>query len=178
MTSTSASPVAHDAVDGVPGEQFGALVSAPVTGAWAYCVDDNVRFGKGWWPFYRADGLTGRLRPTRVRLAPDTAYQSWHNEYVLLDPVERSRCRASLTLFVRKQGLGGFVLPDVRTDLDIRSGSFTFPRPVPDALIAQAQEKATKILDFLRAARTERRTADQPMTAYELHLRRLDADDR
>jgi len=46
-------------------------------------VDDyGIGYGPGWWPYYRNG------KPESVRLAPDTAFYAWRDQYVLVGPAD------------------------------------------------------------------------------------------
>jgi hypothetical protein len=149
-----------------PVPHFDPYGQPPPAGDWEYVLDDfGVSYGPGWWPLYR-DGT-----PCGVRLAPDTEYRSWRNEYVTLRPGTGARTVAQVTLYCRRQGLGAMVL-DARIGIDLRERTVTVVSDLsdcPDEVRQQAHDKAAKLLRFLLAQRHARRTgATRPVTAYEL----------
>lgn len=142
-------------------EKFDGWAIAPPEGDWEYELDDfGVTFGSGWWPFYK-DG-----KPAAVRLAPDTAYQSWRNEYVLLWSDGDATAHAGLKLWRRPQGMGGMVAR-ARVTIDIRGKRATVGTACPSDLLEQAEAKAERLLRFILMARGERRADRRLITAHE-----------
>ncbi|MGF6885003.1 hypothetical protein ABIA39_003422 [Nocardia sp. GAS34] len=142
-------------------------------GDWAYDLDDfDIHYGPGWWPFYTRYKPFAKpeiTRPIGVRLAPDTEYYSWRNEYVLLRPDLRNPVVVTglLRLFVRRQG-GGAICVDTRITVDMRAKGVHIPADCPHALRDQAQTKGERILRFLLHHRARRRAGDtRPVTAYD-----------
>jgi len=135
-------------------------------GDWAYEVDDfDIAYGPGWWPYHR-DG-----QPSGVRLAPNTRYWAWRNEYVLAHPTGRGpTVHAGLQLYERKQGMGAMIVR-CRVVLDLKHGSFTVDERCPPHLRPQADTKAQRLLDLILAARRERRRGQPaPLTAHQRWL--------
>ena len=176
------------------GTEFDMWAVAPPCEPWSYVLDDDgIRYRRGpfgWWPFaYAGEAREQSARRywsapadcgvACLRLAPDTEYRSWRNEYVLAEPDRTSPQLASarLTLWVRKQGLAGMVVR-CRVQLDLRAQAFTIDRAGHDwsaELTAQAETKAAKLLAFLAAARAERDATDGPevpVTAWDLDQER------
>lgn len=135
----------------------------PPSGEWAYVLDAfGVEYGRGWWPFYR-DG-----KPCGIRVAPDTDYRSWRNEYVTLWPDTDAGVTAKVTLYCRPQGLGAIVV-DARIHIDLRARTATLVTACPDEIREQAETKATRLLAVLLAQRRARRRGrPRPVTAHEL----------
>jgi hypothetical protein len=119
-----------------------------------------------------------------VRLAPDTEYCAAGQNYVTVWPDAREawKANADLHLYVRPQGHGAIVL-DCSVTIDLRDMAATvttwpidgspiaadgFSEDFPEALKAQAQEKATKIVALL-AEHIARRNAGKHKieTAHE-----------
>lgn len=154
-----------------PSATFDMYGNEPPPGDWSYIVDDTgTEYGPGWFPFYRSRLGEG---PQSVRLAPDTAYRAWRNEYVLLGPgrarsevEERQWAWADLTLYVRRQGMGAMVVRTI-VELNIKTREIIVAPDCPDALRAQADAKAERLLALILAARADRRTRDRPITAHE-----------
>lgn len=149
-----------------PMPYFDPYGQPPVTGDWEYVLDDfGVTYGPGWWPLYR-DGT-----PCSARLAPDTEYRSWRNEYVLLRPGTDAHAVAQVRLYCRRQGLGAIVV-DARIGIDLRERTAIVLSDLsgcPDEVRQQADGKAAKLLRFLLAQRRARRKkATQPVTAYQM----------
>ncbi|WP_225731074.1 MULTISPECIES: hypothetical protein [unclassified Nocardia] len=144
-------------------------------GEWSYILDDfGVVYGSGWWPFHaiRENLVTGvaTLGPTQIRVAPDTAYYSWQNQYVLLVPDLRDSalvtCR--IQLYVRPIA----VLVDRTVTLDLRAEQYQLdPRGCPPALFDQLDTKAQRLLRFVLAHRAARCCGESaPTTAYDRWL--------
>ncbi len=142
--------------------RFDMYAVPPPDGDWAYEVDDtDVTHGHGWWPFYRHG------HPDVVRLAPNTAYWAWHNEYVLLGPGKDATATARLTLYLAAQGMGGLVV-NTHVRLDLRTRTATVDRDCPPEVREQAQTKADRLLAAVLAARAERRRGRTgPTTAHD-----------
>lgn len=140
-------------------------------GDWSYALDAPPEvYGPGWYPFHRQvllrepdprnnvahvgrDVATDRTVPTSVRISPDVEFRSWRNEYVSLLPYHNdSRVKALTKLYVKPVTVR---LIEIVTDL--RERTVILPEGVPDALREQAEVKGQRILDFLNAARSERR---------------------
>jgi hypothetical protein len=154
------------------GYEFWPSGLAPPSGEWEYELDDHeITFGRGWWPFHR-ETVGGQLETTAVRVAPNTTYQSWGNEYVLLEPDGGSCANATLELFVRAQGRG-VVIGHGGVRIDIRSRAVSVDRGCPPPLRDQAEMKATRLLAFLLAARASRRSG--LLTPRTAHMRWIEA---
>ncbi|MFE7135905.1 hypothetical protein ACFVIM_34145 [Streptomyces sp. NPDC057638] len=156
-------------------------------GDWSYALDDTqVVYGPGWSPFHRhvqrieqhpADPLltrrtdTGRTECAAVRISPDIEFRSWRNEYVVLRPFGR-RTRAELRLNTTGRGPGA-TTRRVTIEIDLRTRQAAIPDRCPKELREQAEVKATRILDFLTVARSERRRgAEAPAAVLHPGLRR------
>jgi hypothetical protein len=153
--------------------RFDMYAVAPPDGDWAYEVDyTGITYGPGWWPFYR-DG-----QPDVVRLAPNTRYWAWRNEYVLLGPGQDATVSSRLTLYMAPQGLGGLVA-DTHVRLDLRARSATVDPDCPAAVREQAQTKADRLVAAVLAARAERRRGrTRPTTAYDRWIARKDISEK
>jgi hypothetical protein len=149
--------------------RFDMYAVPPPDGDWAYEVDyTGVTYGPGWWPFYR-DG-----RADVVRLAPNTRYWAWRNEYVLLGPGTGATVSARVTLYLAPQGLGGLVV-DTQVRLDLRARTATVDPGCPAEVCEQAQIKADRLVAAVLAARAERRRGRTgPTTAYDPWIARND----
>ncbi|WP_433635466.1 hypothetical protein [Nocardia sp. CA-120079] len=154
------------------GSYFDGWAVPTPAGEWHYELDDwGIYYGAGWWPFHQYYEQThgpSRLAPASIRVSPDTAYQSWRNESILLWPCEThpNRVDARPTLFVRTQGLGAIV---AKTDitLDIKQRATTIASTCPPQLREQAETKAARLLRFvLDHRRARRRGITEPETAY------------
>ncbi|MGW1741197.1 hypothetical protein ACWCPQ_20585 [Nocardia sp. NPDC001965] len=102
-------------------------------------------------------------------MSPDTAYQSWRNEYVLLWPShnQSTRVDARLRLFVRTQGLGA-ILADTHIILDLKQRTTTIDTACPPSLREQAETKAARLLHFVLDHRAARRCGiTEPPTAHD-----------
>jgi hypothetical protein len=144
-----------------PDEEFDGWAIAPPTGEWEYELDDfGATFGPGWWPFYKEG------HPAAVRLAPNTAYQSWRNEYVTLWNNSEAIAHADLKLWRRPQGMGGMI-GRARVTIDIRNKRVTISAGCPADLREQAEAKAERLLRFILMARRERRAGRRLITAHE-----------
>lgn len=163
------------------GSEFDMYAVVPPDGEWAYALDDfGIKYRRGGgWPFRRGDGDGGAAG---VRLAPDTAYQSWRNEYVLLWPGRHGRYdregtsgwgHASLSLFVRGQGRGGVVVPVV-VEIDVVSGAVHVAGDCPGVVLGQAEVKGERLLAFLAThwERAGRARLPRLVTAHEQWARR------
>ena len=160
---------------------FDMYAIAPPDGEWSYTLDDfgiSYRRGGGW-PFRRRDGDGSAAG---VRLAPDSAFQSWRNEYVLLWPGRHGRYdsdgtsgwgHTSLRLYVRPQGLGGMVVPVV-VELDAVSGAVHVADDCPAVVLGQAQMKGARLLAYLveQWERAGRARLPRLVTAHERWQRR------
>jgi hypothetical protein len=137
-------------------------------GTWAYALDDPPGvYGPGWYPFHELvtepqpvrgsvthvtqPVPTGKTRPRTVRISPDVQFYSWGNEYVLLSPNDHL-VTARLNLLVRRS-----MVRRVDVRIDLRDQRVTVPEACPALLKITAGVKGRRILDFLNAARTERR---------------------
>jgi hypothetical protein len=131
------------------------------SGSWAYLVDDyGIGYGPGWWPYYRVG------KPDSVRLAPDTAYYAWRDQYVLAGPADTA-ATSHVTVTLALPGDDGRTVR-CQVYLDLRDRSVTVPDTVPAAARPGAQEKGQRVLDLLLAARAERRRgASAPVPAHE-----------
>lgn len=156
------------------GSYFDAWGRPTPPGDWAYDLDDfAIHYGPGWWPFYthyKPFAAPQITQPAGVRLAPDTEYYSWRNEYVLLTPPDQrdpATVTSLLRLFVRRQGSGAICV-DTRIAVDMRAKSVHIPDDCPEALRVQAQTKGERILRFLLHHRARRRAGHtHPVTAYD-----------
>jgi hypothetical protein len=153
-------------------EGFDGYAEPTPDGDWAYDLDDHAityrwrALGDPYWPFADLDGTPGRS----VRLAPNTEYKSWRNEYVSVYPDhERPHlATANLTLWIRPQGMGGMVCKTASVALDLAAGTATVTGWVPTALREQAETKAARILAFMKAAIAERASGVKvPSSAYD-----------
>lgn len=146
-------------------EEFDGWAIPPPTSDPPYAVDDaGLTYGAGPWPFRRFDD--GHL--ATVRIAPSSEYRAWRNEYVLVHPNEDgSGAEAQLQLWLRPQGMGGYVLR-VNVTLDLARDAYSFAPLHHASLQARAESKAQRILDLVGVARRERdRGATRPTTAAE-----------
>ncbi|MEB3023353.1 MULTISPECIES: hypothetical protein [Mycolicibacter] len=159
--------------DPVSSKFDGYAVPTP-PGDWRYALDESgVFYRREGWPFGRepsrvsacqASGIRSaqawKLVPASVRVSPDVAYQSWRNEYVLLHPgrlpeyvgtteEDNEFAHAYLDLWVRKQGLGGIVVPRVAIELDMHTSTVRVDAKCPAEVRGQAELKARRLLEFL-----------------------------
>lgn len=144
---------------------FDMYGAAPPGGDWAYVVDGyGITYGPGWWPYHR-DG-----KPGTIRVAPDTEFRSWRNEYVLISPsrAQPAAAVARLQLFVRPQGMGAMIV-GAQLGINIRQRTVALPVGLPEQLHEQAGVKGRRLLDLIVAGRTDRRRgAARPRTAADL----------
>lgn len=140
----------------------------PPEGAWSYEVDDpDAAYGPHHlWPFAGA-----------VRVAPDTDYRSWRNEYIVLNPTSgalhptpRSHplVMAHLDLFVREQGTGGYLIPAL-TMFDLADQRTVTSRTLPAEVVAQHRAKASRLWRFIDQAREDRDAGRPLLTASARH---------
>jgi hypothetical protein len=167
--------MATDLAD-LPRAKFDGYAQATPQGEWSYCLDEpQIVFGPGWWPFYRSPHHTAAPVPATVRLSPDTAYRSWRNEYVLVfDDRESSRmCWFGLRIWLRAQGMGGFVWESGHITLDIPTGTWAITGDVPDEVLTEVETKVAKIHTFIHQMRSLRRKGvERPPHAHEAWLAR------
>lgn len=150
-------------------EEFDVWAKPPPPGDPPYAVDDlGLAYGPGLWPFRDADGTKGLAS---VHIAPSCEYRAWRNESVWVCPTQRgSGAEARVSLWLRRQGMGGYVLR-VNVRFDLKRETFAFA-PLEEPLRAQAASKAQRVLDLIRVSRQERdRGAKRPTTAHETWLR-------
>lgn len=151
------------------GIKFDGWAVAPPTGEWSYALDDSgISYGgkPGTWPFYGLNPLGTRKprTPRTIRLAPDSAYQAWRNEYVLAGLRPDGTVWAAFSVFVARQGAGGYVA-DASATISL-SGEIAVQAPA--RVLPEAERKARLILAFLRRAMDERDHGRRlPHTAYE-----------
>jgi hypothetical protein len=144
----------------------GYAIAEPV-GEWEYELNDlGVRYGRGSWPSHGCDGRGSW--PCSVRLAPNTEYKSWRTQFVLLTLVPKGLVVfATLQVFVRPQGLGGWV-HDAHAEMRLSPDEWTWRNPLPADIRRQAKVKRDKVLKFLCLARQERDAGQRaPVTAHE-----------
>jgi hypothetical protein len=175
------SVTAHDPA----GSEFDGYAQPVPDGEWSYALDDSgIRYRRSGWPFGCESRHSRELEPSTVRLAPDTDYRSWRNEYVLLYPgrfgewsheATPERAHAYLDLWVRKQGMGGIIVPRVEVEIDLEAEVARVADDCPDVVRGQADMKAARLLAFLQAhiarARTPRGRRT-PRTAHDAWLKR------
>ncbi|MFF8283281.1 hypothetical protein ACF06W_11230 [Streptomyces albus] len=154
-----------------PQDEFDGYAIKLELGDWAYALDDAPGvYGPGWYPFHRVvtrrdhapdnqvahvgrEVDTDKTEPRAVRISPHTEFRSWGNEYVTLYPYRNdARVNALTRLFV-----GRATVRLIEIGVDLRKQTVILPEGVPDALREQAQTKGQRVLDFLNAARSERR---------------------
>lgn len=170
------------------GSQFDCYAQPGPDGEWSYVLDDNgIRYRRSGWPFGQdRAGRKGLLEPSTVRLAPDTDYRSWRNEYVLLYPGRPGEwsgeatsewAHAYLDLWVRKQGMGGIIVPRVEVEIDLGNGVALIAEDCPAAVRGQAEMKGARLVAFLqdhiKRARTPRGRRT-PADAHSAWLKRQD----
>ena len=148
---------------------------------WSYNLDDtNVSYGPGDWPFWETTGgnsvpglpaTVEKTEPrTSLRLAPDTAYQSWRQAYMTVYR-EKDGYSLSFGWAIRPQGMGQYVANvHVRLDTDY---SIRNRRDFKGDALKQVRARVEKFKAFLdkhRAARDRGET--RPETAHELYQER------
>jgi hypothetical protein len=148
------------------GESYVEPVCPEPTGSWEYEVElgDWLRYSGHAWPFYarlgqhaRLDlGLSDRLRPAWVHLAPSTEWRSWHNQYVWLaiEP-KYGWVHVSMSLYLRPERVGGRIL-HAGGQIDLNSLWWSWTAPVPAEYSRAVNIKRAKVLRFLRNACKER----------------------
>jgi hypothetical protein len=169
-----------------PGSEFDMYSLATPEGEWAYCLAEHcVLYRRAGWPFGDAHirgrpwrPLCGEPRPRGVRVSPDTQDYSWRNEYVLLYPGRlgehdeagtSSGAHAWLNLWVRKQGMGGIIVPRVAVDIDLDAETASVADTCQAAVREQADMKAQRLLAFLLDHQRKARTPGgkrRPVTAH------------
>ena len=168
------------------GSQFDPWAQPGPEGQWGYALDDHgIRYRRVGWPFGRTPARgRGEPEPASVRLAPDTDYRSWRNEYVLLYPGRIGQwgdaaavgwAHAYLDLWVRRQGMGGMIVPRVEVEIDIDSAALHVAATCPAVLREQSEMKADRLLAFLRHHTSRARTPRArrtPATAHDAYLKR------
>jgi hypothetical protein len=164
----------------------------PPAGEWSYVIDETgiayrrgliaQRLRPGWWPFAFAD--SGREQSERhrhypairqecgvawLRLAPDSKFWAWRNEYVLVGPDREvpHLAHASVTLWA-----GDRVTLPCEIHLDLSAGTYELgplPEDAPADVIAHAHLKGAKLVKFLADACIARDgTEAAPVTAADL----------
>lgn len=162
------------------GSEFDMYAQPVPAGEWSYALDDHgIRYRRFGWPFGRSYKRRGEPEPTSVRLAPDTEYRSWRNEYVLLYPGRLHECygdatpdwaHAYLNLWVRAQGMGGVVVRLVEVEIDVRNQVARIAEDCPAALRGQAEMKGARLVTFLQthtARARVPRSRRTPVTAHD-----------
>lgn len=173
-----------------PRSRFDGYAVPTPEGAWKYALDDfGIAYRRTGWPFAPAEPTRGRdgnpITVRSIRLAPDTAYQSWRNEYVMLSPGRSDTfdsagtgpwAHAWLKLWVRPQGMGGIVVPTT-IDINWQTETVDIDPDCPPALRDQATLKGHRILEFLAEHQRLARTRGQrtPVTAHSTWLHRRGA---
>lgn len=156
------------------GAEFDGYAQPTPEGEWAYALDDGAEFGPGWWPFYRRPHFSALPEPAGIRLAPDTDYRSWRNEYVLVfnDHEHPRLCwLPGLRIWLRPQGMGGYVWRASKITLDIPTGTWAIDGDVPAEVLTEVETKVAKIHAFILAMRSlRRRGVKQPPNAHEVWL--------
>lgn len=168
------------------GSEFDGYAQPVPLGQWGYALDDHcIVYRRTGWPFGRRPVAgRGEPGPESVRLAPDTDYRSWRNEYVLLYPgrigqwgedAAEGWAHAFLDLWVRKQGMGGIIVPRVEVEIDVDHAAAHVAATCPPVLREQAQMKADRLLAFLQHHTSRARTPRArrtPATAHDAYLKR------
>lgn len=162
----------------ITGAEFDGYAGPTPQGEWAYVVDDyGIVYGKRPWPFRRFSHMNGKrsvyTEGASVRLAPDTEFRAWRNEYVLLFVREDGLSADGIMhLWVAPQGMGGWV-ENVHVTIAVPSFEGTFRTELPPEVAEQGAAKLTRITALLRAE-AARRDAGQrrPVTAHELYAQR------
>lgn len=151
----------------LPDERFDMYPSKPPEGTWAYVVDDyGIVFGRGWWPFY--DNRS--LQPSAVRLAPDTAFRAWRNEYVLVYPgIDDDRtCWFQVSIYLRPQGMGAYVWDSPTIYLDIPTGTWVCHGNIPDEVASDVDTKVFCVFQLIHQMRgLRRKKVAAPPLAHE-----------
>jgi len=145
---------------------------------WGYNLDDyGIIYGPGDWPFWEITGgnsvpglpATKKKSEPRqsIRLAPDTAFQSWRQAYMLAG-CEKDGFSLSFGWAIRPQGLGRHV-----AHVNVRlSGSCRIrnEREFKGDALKQVRARVAKFKAFLEQHREARdRGEQQPVTAHQLH---------
>lgn len=156
---------------------FRCFSSPEPAGEWGYDVDDGVVHRVPWlpglWPFVglRGGSAIWPLDCDSVRLAPNTEFRSWNNQYVSVYPDESNPDLAVAwpTLYVHEQGMGAMVHEGVALRFDLRAETFTVER-CPAELREQAESKARKIMDLLLDHVRRRYQTTAVVTAYDRYV--------
>lgn len=156
MTGTKAAAQLGVWNDDPSGSEFYMYPSAAPAGDWGYIVDDSgIGYRDGYWPFGRLEEPRKSRRATSLRLAPDDRYCAAGQNYVFIRPDRRAEWRATadLNLTVRSQGLGAIVVR-CSVEMDLRDFTFSLSRigdEWPHDLKEQAEDKATRLVEFVRS---------------------------
>lgn len=177
MSTSTDKPFTPVREDDPDGSEFYMYPAEPPAGDWSYVIDDyNLRYRSGFWPFSRggvqaerreisryAASQKRRERPfhfgegcgwSSVRLAPEPGICSAGQNYISVRPDHHVawRATATLTLYVRPQGLGAIVV-QCEAVIDLRDFSYELRRirgTWPDELVDQAHEKSRRAVELLR----------------------------
>lgn len=175
--------------------RFDGYAGPPPDEPWEFHLDDHrTIYRDGLWPF-AADRDIGRRRadrePRGVRVAPDCAFRSWRNFYVVVFPagvewvdptrtggrrqvlsIDGPEATAILHLWDRPQGIGGHVW-DVKARLDFTAGTWQIHRggELPGHVLDLGEEMCLKLLRFLDAERARRDTGPRPWRPIAAHER-------
>lgn len=154
--------------------QFDGFAVPEPKGDWKYELDDSgITYGKGLWPFYLT--REGRIFHASVRLAPDSEYQAWRNQYVMLMPLwaeeehygKAPKVHVSIGVYTRPEGLGGWV-SKVQAIIHIKKLRWQWTQPLSATIARQAKLKRRKVLQFIRRSLRERDEGRKaPLTAHE-----------
>lgn len=158
---------AHRTITELPSDPPGSYffdwsVPAPA-GEWEYRLDELAHYGPGWWPLFAYYPASERFPESylakAVRICPDTENRVWGSEAVVLLPhrtTDPAIVTATLHLCVRPHEVG-VIAVDTDITVDLRAKTFTIPAECPQAVLAQAETKAARILRLLQRHRRRRR---------------------
>lgn len=165
MTTPAPTPAPEPTGPSHPRETFnGYAQHVDIDGDWGYIVDDfgDLSYVRGqWYPFNRA-----------VRLAPDTCYQAWVNQYVMVRPTKSPKiAAATLHLTVRSQGWGAAVVFTIAV-INMATGQVMLSHiDLDEPLVHEARTKAAKVLALLTAERMRATTRPHPPAPITAHDR-------
>jgi len=148
--------------------RFDMCAAPPPEADWAYEVDDtDVTCGPGWWPLHRHG------QPDVVRLAPNTRYWTWRNEYVLLGPGQGATVTARLTRdLARRAWVAWWSTPTSGWTCALVPPPST--PTVPARCVSRPRPRPTGCQAAVLAARAERRRRTGPTTAHDRWIARKD----
>jgi hypothetical protein len=167
----------------------------PPEGDWEYEVDDyGVVYAEPHWPlvFRKAedtpDEPTGVYRGApewacTLRLAPNTEYQSWGAQYVLLGETCREGkygVQATLTLTIQSgKGAAGWCATVTTAHVSVPEGDWRrwkVEGETPEEVEAELQDKVRRLQAWYERAKREREAGLPLVTAHARYLQRAESE--